>query len=167
VMPPDFTQKYLPEREVINWLEVVTHQSYKQIYDSIYKARKCGLINSRKIINGKKYIHVDSFQKWAVSRRRWKSIFSSFSGFPTEVRVIGVEAALSVGNVHIVSIPQDGELAKKELKELQLKLSKLEIKNKELEKEVRERKNKSKKMSEYGKKARGISKKINYFHPKP
>ena len=156
---PNFTQKYLPEREVIEWLITVTGQEYKQIYDSIYKARKSGHIRPRRIINHKNHIHVDSFKKWAVSRRRWKAIFPAYPGFPTNVNVTGIEAEVSAGNVSIKSIPRDGRLAKRELGELQVESSKDKAKIKELEEELQERKNKSIEMSEYGKKARGIPKK--------
>ena len=154
-MPPDLSKKYLQERELIEWLIGVTGQTYKQIYDSINKAIKCEHINSSIFKNNDKYIHVDSFKKWAVSRRRWKKIFSSYPGFPAVVNVTGIKAEISVGNVSITSIPRDGNLAKKELGELQIESSKDKAKIKELEEEAGERKNKSKKMSEYGKKARG------------
>ena len=50
---PDFSQQYLPLKEIINWLIVATGQSKKQIYDSIMKAINTKHIKPVRLISGK------------------------------------------------------------------------------------------------------------------
>ena len=165
---PDFSKTYLPQREVIEWLESVTKQEYKQIYDSIEKARGHGQIKARKRIGGKECIHVESFKIWAVSRpRAWRGVFADNPAFPTIVRLTGVESKGEVGSVKQYSFDREKRKAitgaastPEGVDDLIRKFADRDDEIVDLKRKLQKHRDKSSQMSEYGKKAKGSPKKL-------
>ena len=162
---PDFSQQYIPLKEVIDWLIVVTGQSKKQIYDSIMKAIKKKYIAPVRFISGKESIHVESFKIWAVTRpRAWTGVFDGFDQFQTVVQVKGVSSKAELGCVKQYVFNQNDlerlrNPSEEDIRQTIMKDQDRDKKIDELEKKIAAQDDKSKKMSEFGKRAKGVPKK--------
>jgi|TARA_B110000483_G_scaffold180465_1_gene213413 hypothetical protein len=102
---PDFSQQYLPEKEIISWMErlgATTSFERKNIRQRIYDARQRGELPKRLVISGVDHVKTREFFGWACGKKGWE-VLGDNPILPRDaaVGVAGVEAKGQTQSVYV------------------------------------------------------------------
>ena len=122
---PDFSQVYLPQSEIVDWMATLgrtTPLDRKNIHQKIYDCRQRGELGKATMIKGTPHLHVKTFFEWACLKKGWEALktIPDLPAINAKVGVTGVAGTGEVGKVYEAS-DKDARI-----KDLEAKIKQLE-----------------------------------------
>ena len=124
---PDFSQQYLPEKEIISWMErlgATTSFERKNIRQRIYDARQRGELPKRLVISGVDHVKTREFFGWACGKKGWE-VLGNIPNLPRDANVT-VTGVGSSGQTEFVYV---------NMTDIEIELQKCKARTASLEKE--------------------------------